>query len=257
MNLHLAGAAVLIVGASRGLGLAAAEAFADEGAKLAIAGRDGDRLANAAESLRSRGAWVWSEPLDATNGEATHAWTNRAAAAAGGLDALIFAPGGHELGNTPRDWALNLALDISGSAAAIEAARPHLSQAVARRGDASIILVASAAALLSYGPSAYGPLKAGLVNLCTGYALLLAPEGIRVNAVSPGRISTSATAHDRAGNGTPEDAERHLDQIPLRRFGRPEEVGRAIAFLASPVSGFTSGANLRLDGAMTARVDFG
>ena len=256
MDLRLTNAAVLIAGGSHGLGLAAAEAFGEEGAKVAIGGRDTARLAAAAEVLRSKGVFVWSEGVDISEDGAAQDWTNRAASALGGIDIMVITPSGHCMGSAPSDWSSNLAVDILGSAAMIEAGRPHLADAVERRGDASITLMSSAAAFLSYGPSAYGPLKAGLINLTTGYARLLAPDGIRVNALSPGMISVSGGPLERTVAETPELAQSYLGEIPLGRFGCAAEVGRAVVFLSSPVSAFTSGATLRVDGAMTARVDF-
>jgi NAD(P)-dependent dehydrogenase (short-subunit alcohol dehydrogenase family) len=157
---------------------------------------------------------------------------------------------------TPADFASAVAQSAAAAHALITAALPLL-RAAAADGSPSVINVASmygmvspdprnyAAAALENPPD-YGAAKAGLLQLTRHAATHLAPDGVRVNAISPGPFPAAAPDDD------PELIERLARRVPLGRVGRPEELRTAVLFLASPASTFVTGANIVVDGGWTA-----
>ena len=142
--------------------------------------------------------------------------------------------------------------------ASVEAAVPMLEKS----GAGAIVQIASIAAI-EVGHDvfpdgflqAYGAMKAALINYVAEISRTLGPRGIRANAVSPGQIYfPGGVWHKREQEGNPM-YQKALAKIRVGRFGRPEDVARAVAFLASPAAGFISGANLVIDGAFTRRVN--
>lgn len=134
----------------------------------------------------------------------------------------------------------------------------HLRRSVQERGDASFVVVASMYGMVSpdrriYGSAAeanppfYGASKAGMIQWARYAACEFGPEGIRVNAVSPGPFPNESVQLSK-----PEFVDRLVDRVPLRRIGAPEEIAWPIAFLASKASSFISGSNLTVDGGWTA-----
>lgn len=133
----------------------------------------------------------------------------------------------------------------------IQKALPYL-----EGSDAPSVVVVSSVAARETGTfeGPYATLKAALVRYAKGLASQLAPAGIRVNVVSPGTIYIEDGVWGGAKRENPEFFEQALSWNPMGRMGTPEEVARAIAFLASPASSFTTGANLVVDGALTKGV---
>jgi NAD(P)-dependent dehydrogenase (short-subunit alcohol dehydrogenase family) len=139
------------------------------------------------------------------------------------------------------------------SARAVEAALPALGRSEAP----SVVFVSSTAALEYLGvPQPYNALKAALVTHACDLAQALAPRGIWVNVVSPGPVYFDGGSWEMLRKATPALYERALAQCALGRMGTPEEVARAVAFLASPAASYVTGANLVVDGGFTERVAF-
>ena len=135
----------------------------------------------------------------------------------------------------------------------IEAALPHLKTA----NGGSIVLISSIAALhVPGGPKPYGAMKAAVINYAKGLARSLAPEGIRVNAVSPGNIYFEDGVWGKTERNNPEFFKKQVAANPMGRMGTPEEVAKAAVFLASPAASFVSGTNLLVDGALTLGVQY-
>lgn len=252
MDLGLEGRKALVTAASRGIGLAIAQQLADHGADVAICARSEGGLETARKDLEARGATVFTRALDVGDGDALRDFVAAAGEALGGLDvAVCNASAGSGQGDAA--WQANLDVDVLGAARVVEAAVPLLSQSDA----ASIVFVASTAALEYLGvPQPYNAMKAALLTHAGDLSQQLAPSGIRVNSVSPGPILFEGGNWEMIKNAMPAVYERTLAQCAIGRMGTPEEVARAVLFLASPAASLVTGANLVVDGGFTKRVAF-
>ena len=135
----------------------------------------------------------------------------------------------------------------------VQLVTPHLEKS----GAGNIVVISSTAALEAFaGAVPYSALKAALLNYSGNLAQDMAPKGIRVNAVSPGPIFIDGGAWDNIKQAMPEIYEGTVAAIPMGRMGSAAEVADAVAFLASPRSGFTTGTNMVLDGGFTKRLQF-
>ncbi|GAA3728904.1 SDR family NAD(P)-dependent oxidoreductase [Salinactinospora qingdaonensis] len=253
MDLGLDGARAVVTGASRGIGRAIAQVLADEGADLAICARSAGPLEEAADQLRAQGTTVVAEALDVSEAAAMRAFIERAAAELGGIDILVSNVSGGSAA-TADQWERNVATDLMPFVRMTADAEPYLAEST--RGGA-IVLISTTSALHTgtpSGPKAYGPIKAALNHYAASLARTLPEKGIRVNTVSPGPIEFEGGGWARRRQKDPEFYEQIRSRIPCGRMGAPEEVARAVAFLASPMASFISGANLVIDGGFVDRV---
>ena len=254
MDLGLKGKRAIVTGATRGIGRAIAEVLAEEGCDVAVCSRNPDAVAATVAALQSRGARAIGRSVDVSDGIALKSWIADAGAELGGLDILV--SNVSAMGGLSGDegWRRYLETDILGTVRAVEAAVPLLE----RSSAAAIVQIASVAAI-EVGHDvfpdsflqAYGAVKAALINYVADLARTLGPKGIRANTVTPGQIYFEGGVwHRRHMTSDPMYA-KALERIRVGRFGRPEDIARAVAFLASPAAGFISGANLVVDGAAT------
>ena len=253
MDLGLSGARVAVTGASRGIGRAIARVFADEGADLAICARTPEPLAEAAGELEAAGARVFSRALDVTDHDALPSFVDDAAAELGGLDVLVSNVSGGS-SPTPDQWERGFSTDLMPFVRLTEAAERHLR--ASERGGA-VVLVSTTSALHATapaGPRSYGAVKAALNHHASSLARAWAGKGVRVNTVSPGPIEFPGGGWERRRENDPEFYESIRGRIPYGRLGRPEEVARAVVFLASPAATFITGQNLVVDGAFLDRI---
>lgn len=257
MDLRLASRKILVTGGSRGIGLAIARRLTEEGCAVAVGARGGGKLNEAVSDLNACGKGkVWSATVDVRDQRQVAAWVESAATALGGVNGVVAVPSGGRGGIDPQDWEDNLETDILGAGNLLKEATPHLVRAADEVEDAACVFVASAAATVAYEPSAYGPIKAALVNLALGYARQLARRRVRVNVVSPGMICFEDSGIQMTVRQDPERGEQLRSMVPLGRFGTTDEVANAVLFLMSPLSSYTTGVNLRVDGAISSHVDF-
>jgi 3-oxoacyl-[acyl-carrier protein] reductase len=257
MDLGLKGKRAIVTGATRGIGRAIADCLAGEGCDVGICARKPEEVESTVAALRAKGVRVAGGVLDVGDGAALKAWIASVGEEFGGLDIVV--SNVSAMGGLTGDegWRRYFEIDLLGTVHAVEAARPLLEKSNA----AAIVVIASIAAI-EVGHDvfpdgflqAYGAMKAALTNYTAEISRTLGPLGIRANAVSPGQIYfPGGVWQRREAEGNPM-VQKALAKIRLGRFGRPEDVARAVAFLASPAASFVSGANLVIDGAFTRRV---
>jgi 3-oxoacyl-[acyl-carrier protein] reductase len=251
MDLQLHGKRVLVTGGGSGIGLAIAEQFAAEGCAVGICGRTRSTLDAALQRLAVHGGTAVAHVVDIADGTAIGPWVDQAAAELGGLDIVVHnASGGSGVGEDA--WRRNIDIDVLGFSRLVEHATPHLADSPA----ASVVAISSTAAVEAFGnPAApFGAMKAALIHQCTGLSKTLAPQGIRVNAVSPGPIFFDDGPWDAVRSSRPEFFDGIVSQIPRGQLGSPEEVARIVAFVASPAAALVTGANIIADGGITKRI---
>ncbi len=241
------GKVALVTGGGRGIGRAAVLRLAREGCRVVLLERDAEvARATAAEA----GEGVEACPGDATR-EADVGAAVAAARRLGGLDILVNNAGATwapSFAECPQEmWEREFAVTLTSAVLACRASR-----GVLRAPGAVVVNVGSVNGMMYFGNPAYSAAKAGLLSLTRSLAVEWGPAGIRVNMVSPGSVRTEAqTWRDRAARD-PAIFEKIARWYPVGRVGRPDDIAAAIAFLASDDAGFISGANLPVDGGLTA-----
>jgi 3-oxoacyl-[acyl-carrier protein] reductase len=254
MDLQLSGRKALVTGASRGIGRAIAEQLAAEGCDLALCARGVESLQSFADELSTAGRKVVTAAVDVSDEAAVAGFVETAAEGLGGLDVVISNVSAGSL-KGPDQWQTSLQGDLLAFVRLVEAAVPHLEKSNA----AAIVAVGTTSAfdtLPPTAPNSYAALKAAVLQHASGLGHSLAPKGIRVNSVSPGPIDFPGGAWDKLHEARPEFYDGIRARIPVGRLGRPEEVARAVAFLASPASSFCTAVNLVVDGGFVSRVQF-
>jgi 3-oxoacyl-[acyl-carrier protein] reductase len=244
MDLGLRGRTAIVCGASSGLGLATAEALADEGANVAMFARRREDLEREAErigALAVRG--------DVTSAPDLERLVERTVQAFGGIDVVVWNSGGppatkaSELTAEQLESAFELLLVPA--VRLVQLALPHL-----RKSDAGRVVCITSAAVKE--PTAHLALSNTIRPGLTGWAKTLArelgPDGVTVNCVAPGRIDTPRMTELYGENGPPPD---ELAQIPLGRMGTPREFGDVVCFLASDRAAYVTGTTLLVDGGIS------
>lgn len=253
MDLGLAGKRALVTGGTRGIGAAIVEALAAEGASVAFCARDAEAVEARRAALEGRGVRVVARALDVADHAALQAFIAEAAEALGGLE--VFVPNvsaGAGLAGEEA-WRANFEVDVLHTVLGTEAALPHM----ARAGGGAIVFVNTVAAVEAlFAPHSYGALKAALITYGKQLAEAVGQHGIRVNMVSPGPVHFPGGSWDRIRADNPAFFREVEQRIPLGRMVRPEEVARAVVFLASPAAAMITGTNLVIDGGFTRRVQF-
>ena len=248
MDLRLKDKIALITGASSGIGAATAGVLADEGVDVVVGyHRNLAGAERTAEAVRQSGRQAWLVGMDIARPDEVHAAIEGLRKQVEGLGILILCAG--ESTNTPlaeltpEEWARIIAVNLNGPFHVLQAVRPMLLP------GASVVTVASVAGQTGVPHHAhYAAAKAGLINLTKSAARALAPH-VRVNCVAPGMTLTdmgrlTATALP------PDYAQRNL---LAGRFAEPDEIARLIAFVASPVAGFMTGATIDINGGRLLR----
>jgi 3-oxoacyl-[acyl-carrier protein] reductase len=256
MDLQLKGKRAAVLGGTRGIGRAIAETLASEGADIAICARHRDQVEDAVSALSKKGVRATGAAVDIAKGEELRTWIGDVAKTFGGLDILVSNASALTLGAHTEAWESLLKIDILGAMNAFEAARPHLEQAAADHGDAAFVMISSVSAAEAQSGSAYGAIKAALIHYAKGLARECAKKKVRVNVVSPGTIYFKGGVWHMIEQNMPDRYAQAMKSNPMGRMGAPQEIANATVFLASPVSSFTTGANLIVDGGITQRVNF-
>ncbi|MGE0416667.1 MAG: SDR family NAD(P)-dependent oxidoreductase [Acetobacteraceae bacterium] len=243
---------VLITGSSRGIGLAAARAFAAEGCRLVLSARSAEGLEQAAAELRQNGATVASVTADVTQPDGAEAAIRAAVDAYGGIDILVNNVGGggggpRIEGSTDADWRTILDINLVQTVRMMRLALPHM----AGRPGAAVVNIASISGWVPQLAMSgqYGAAKAALIFDTERWALEFVPHGIRVNTVSPGSILVPGNGWDRYRQANPDKYDDYvLHGFPMGRLGTAEEVADVIVFAASPRAHWINGRNFPVDG---------
>jgi NAD(P)-dependent dehydrogenase (short-subunit alcohol dehydrogenase family) len=240
--MRFAGKTVVVLGGNSGIGLAAARAFQAEGARVAITGRNKETLAQVAAA-----SGMLAVRSDISSVADTRAAMARIAEQLGGIDVLFVNAGVGGFATVPEVteafWDNVHGVNLRGAFFAVQAALPHL------RDGGSIVITGSIGAVLSLpGNAVYAAAKAGLRAVARILAAELLPRRIRVNVVSPGPTETEI--FKRGASPAQIEAVRSSlgGAVPMKRMGEPEEVARAVLFLASSEASFINGVDLNVDG---------
>ncbi|MDR3050185.1 MAG: SDR family oxidoreductase [Oscillospiraceae bacterium] len=245
----LKGKVALVTGAGRGIGQVVALGLAKAGAAVAIFSRTG--AAQTAKQIEAIGGKAYDLIVDVTQEDQVDRGIAEVLRLAGSLD-IVFNNAGvclHKdtLDATIAEWKEVIDINLTGEyIVARAAARAMIAQGI----KGSIINMASMSGTVANIPqwqASYNASKAGVIHLTRSLALEWAPHGIRVNSLSPGYINTPMSVD------TPQDLkDAWLPLIPQHRFGEPEELMPAVLYLASPWAGYTTGADVIVDGGYTA-----
>jgi 3-oxoacyl-[acyl-carrier protein] reductase len=250
----LAGKRVLISGGSSGIGLAAAERFLAEGARVFLAGLDDSQVTTAVAALKPGGE-VSGLACDVSREAGVARLVPAAIEALGGIDILINNAGTARrdpfLRIDPADWDRIIAVNLRGMFLVAQAVSRHM---VDRGTGGAVVNMCSTNGIAGEEDYAhYNASKGGVLLLTKTMAVELGAHGIRVNALCPGYIHTPLNDAIAAGIGGASFEEAYVrDRIPLGRRGRAEEVAAAYAFLASDDASFIHGAALVVDGGQLA-----
>jgi NAD(P)-dependent dehydrogenase (short-subunit alcohol dehydrogenase family) len=245
MSKRFEGKVVVVTGGNSGIGLATARLFHEEGAKVAISGRDQKTLDEAAKTI---GTGTLAVKADVSRLEDIDGFYSQAIAKFGKIDALFanagiakFAPASD---SSEQLFDETFDINVKGLFFTLQKALPHLND------NAAIVLNSSV--VNSKGTpssSIYSASKAAVRSLARTFAAELAERGIRVNVVSPGPIETPIFGRTGLPQAAIDEFATYLKAAnPMKRFGKPEEVGRAVLFLASSEASYITGVDLNVDG---------
>jgi 3-oxoacyl-[acyl-carrier protein] reductase len=263
MDLRLKGKRALVTGASSGIGEGTVLALADEGVSVVVHGRDRVRAEAVAKQVEAKGVEAAVVLGDVAGDADCEAICDGALEALGGIDILVHSAGGVVTSGNPEwqdvtsdEWLASFDLNVVSLARLAK----RLTPGMAERGWGRVIAISSVGGKqLSGRLLEYGSAKAALDHVCSNMSRTLAPKGVTVNAIAPATVLTpqakgwiETVASQQGWDGDFEDWEREYTAEwtgqPVPRLGRVEEIAAAAAFLASPLSDFTTGAILRLDG---------
>ncbi len=252
MDLQLTDKIAIVTGSTRGLGLASAAALLAEGCNVTICARGEEGLVEAMAKLRqipggTEHALAVQADLATDKGVADVIL--RTVETFGGIDILVnnigLARGSDIVATSDAEWQEAFDQTLFPAIRASRMAVPHMR----RRGGGAIVMIASIWGRESGGRMTYNAVKAAEISLAKAMAQQLAKDNIRVNSVAPGSIRFPGGSWDRRVDEDPEGMAAFVQrEIPLGRFGRPEEVGAVVAFLSSPKASWISGASVPVDG---------
>ena len=254
MDLQLTDKVAIVTGSSKGLGLASARALVDEGCRVTICARNEATLNQAAAELAALAGAngpgrVLAVAADLATAEGVETVVARTVEAFGGLDILVnnvgTAKGAGIADTSDAEWQAAFDQTLFPAVRASRLAVPLMR----KRGGGAIVMIASIWGRESGGRMTYNAVKAAEISLAKAMAQQLARDNIRVNSVAPGSIRFPGGSWDRRVQEEPEAMAAFVrSELPFGRFGRPEEVGAVVAFLASARAGWISGASVTVDG---------
>ena len=251
MDLGLNDRVAIVTGSSKGLGFFSSRALISEGCRVVICARTPDRVQEARRHLAEIAGddRVLAVVADVSRESGIQELIDRTVATFGGIDILVnnvgLARGGGLLDTTDELWREAVDFTLMPAVRASRLAVPHMQ----RRGGGSIVMIASIYGREAGGRMTYNAVKAAEISLAKSMAQQLAPMNIRVNSVSPGSILFEGGSWWKRQQDDPAAiAEFVKRELPFGRFGRPEEVGDVVAYLASSRASWISGTSVVVDG---------
>jgi 3-oxoacyl-[acyl-carrier protein] reductase len=257
MDLGLKGKRALVMAASRGLGYASALGLAREGCHLVICSRDQQRIETAADTIRREtGAKVTALVSDVSSSGEAQRLVDAAVSEYGGLEIVVHNAGGPPAGETlqmtDEQWQKAFEQNLLSLTRIVRAAAPEMKKA----GYGRVLTIASSSIKQPIPNLALSnALRAGVWGLAKTMSRELAPQGILVNVIAPGRIDTERIAEldqanaQKSGKSVDEVRKASVASIPLGRLGRPEELANLVVFLSSQAASYISGQAITVDGA--------
>jgi 3-oxoacyl-[acyl-carrier protein] reductase len=257
MDLGLKGKRALVMAASRGLGYASALGLAREGCHLVICSRDRQRIEAAADAIRREtGAKVTALVSDVSSGGEAQKLVDAAVSEYGGLEIVVHNAGGPPAGETLQmtDEQLQKAFEqnLLSLTRIVRAAAPEMKKA----GYGRVLTIASSSIKQPIPNLALSnALRAGVWGIAKTMSRELAPQGILVNVIAPGRIDTERIAEldqanaQKSGKSVDDVRKASVASIPLGRLGRPEELANLVVFLSSQAASYITGQAITVDGA--------
>ncbi len=252
MDLQLKGKRAIITGGTRGIGRAVADILADEGVDIAFCARNEKGMDEAVTALKAKGVAAYGSTVDVADQDTYVAWLNKSAEELGGVD--IFVPNVSAGGGQTKDpWRENFEVDLMHMVRGCDTVLQYLGQS-----DAASIVVLGTVAVAEpmIAPPSYSALKAAMATYAKWLSQMAAPHGIRVNTVAPGPVYFENGAWGQIKRDMPEVFEQTQAQCALGRLATPEDVARAVAFLASPAASYITGSTLTVDGGFTKSVQY-
>lgn len=256
MNLDLENKVAFVAGSSRGIGLAVARGFLAEGARVVLTGRDEAALAKARHELGADETRLLAIAGDLSQTDGIDAALARTRERFGFIDMLVanIGSGRGQPGWTADagEWVRLLEVNLLASVRLATAALP----AMVERKSGSVVFVSSIAGLeASPAPLAYSSAKAALLSYVNNLAREVAAANIRVNAVAPGNVLFPGGSWERHLETRRGEVQHYIEsEVPMQRFGTPEEIADAVVFLCSARASFITGACLVADGGQTRRL---
>lgn len=249
MDFGLKGKVAIVTGASRGIGRSIAMGLANEGCNLTICSRGEEALQEAAQAMRDKGVEVVAVAADVIQEDGVKQIVDQAMASFQHIDVLVNNVGGSNwksfVEHTDEDWQNIIDLNLFAAIRMCRRVVPIMEQ----QGSGSIIMISSIWGRELGGPSSYNATKAAEIGLAKNLAKELAPKGIRVNTVAPGSILFPGGGWDQRQKADPKGMAAFVEQnMPIGRFGRPEEVANVVVFLSSERASLVSGACINVDG---------
>ncbi|KAA0084543.1 SDR family oxidoreductase [Mycolicibacterium sp. P9-64] len=250
----LVGRTAIVTGAGQGIGESIALTLADQGAEVMVVGRSLEPLEATVAGIEARGGRAFAVQADISSATDVSAAISAAIGRWGRIDILVNnaavfdEPTFFELDE--RTFQATFAINVTGTFLLSQAAARHMAEA----GKGSIVHISSIDSLGADGPfTAYTATKAAVVSLARTMTMELAPLGIRVNCVAPGFVNTDMV-HKTSTPNVIDHMLNDFTRVPMRRLVEPEEIGAAVAFLASDEASAITGINLVVDGGLTSNL---
>ncbi len=249
MILGLTDKVVVVTGASRGIGRSIAHTFAMEEARLSICGRDPNMLKAITDELKPYKRGVFAKPTDVTDSQQVQEFMSETIDHFGRIDVVVNNVGGSRWTPlediTDDEWHEILDLNL------VSATRlnRHAIPLMKKQGSGVIIMITSIYGREGGGHITYNAAKSAAISMTKSLAKELAPDNIRVNSIAPGSILFPGGGWDRRMKADPEGMKAFVErEMPLGRFGKPEEIANVVVFLASDCASLITGACINVDG---------